>query len=519
MSPNNTWATASTRTTSRSGSFPYVAAPASGYEADDAGTAAHMSGDLGVPRDGEPSPRAGRRVVAGRRSRRRGVPGRRASSPPAGRGAETRHRPAIGRGPTSAGGPSPPAADARTTPTRRPQAWLQLAQPRRSRPSRTAPRVLRRAGRGARPGRRARRPVTPARVADGLLALSLHDFARPARTGRRPTGSPGDSDALAILVDATSSSAATTRPPARADARPPARLHRPAPASYLRELHGDLPGAAPCSRPSRPPAPADTASSPSSSATLLAPARPHRGRAAFERSRTRAQPGWPPDVGPARVCRGGRPPRRPSHSAPARRPLAPPAAATLLGELQRLPGRRRRSAADSFALVRANEPAARRRRRPTVTSSRPFRGRPRRPGPAVELAQAGVRRAPHRLHRRRPRAGPSPAPASGRRPALRRGVAADWARRPPHCTSMPRRPRRSRDSRQARPSCGRPSTWRLADPAHAPATRSPAASGSTSPTRGGRDARERSPPGRRWPLSARVRARRPAAPTRSATSP
>ena len=351
-------------------------------------------------RDGGPRARRRRARLAGSSPRRRSSPPR-SSSPPASRRPrrlrQPRHRDAR-RAARPARRPSSSAWPARR-PTDDRAAWRSLPRSPPSRPSAPAtppPTTSPAAPSTGRP--RSRPATTRTPVIDGVLALSLHDFARAHEPGRDgPPQQPGEPDALASWSTPRSSSVATTKPPTSPagmlDRRPgSAALAR---ASYLRELHGDLHGAVwPCSRPSAATGdPADTAAV----TELRGRPAPAAGDLDRRRSRVRADPARSaPSVSAA--ARAGPGPGRARATSPApsrprrdRRPLAPAGRGHAARRAAAGRGRRRGAADDAFALVRANEQllaaagvaptSSRRCSRPT-TATRPAPSSwPRRPTP------------------------------------------------------------------------------------------------------------------------------------------
>ena len=199
-------------------------------------------------------------------------------------------------------------------------------------------------------------------VSQGALALSMHDFAAALTLGTTARGLDRfDGDALAVLVDASVElghyDEAATYLQQLLDLRPNvAALSR---ASYLRELHGDLPGAEAAMQE----AAVAAAATPSQRATIetflgeLA-----LGRGAVDESAAhygnalRLVPGLVnAEVGRARtlVAAGRMNEAITSLTAVAQR-SPQPAVAALLGDLQALSGNPR-EADNMFALVRAND--------------------------------------------------------------------------------------------------------------------------------------------------------------------
>jgi tetratricopeptide (TPR) repeat protein len=196
-------------------------------------------------------------------------------------------------------------------------------------------------------------------VTEGVLALSLHDFAGALEKGRTAHEQVAeDPDALAILVDASVELGhyddAAAHVAELLERRPgSAALSR---LSYLRELHGDLAGArlAMLQAEQATSAASDRATIATFVGDQLLAARDLAGAgSAYERAHG-AQPGLATtDIGQARLqaAQGHLDDAIATVSAVVERTPAP-AAATLLGELQRAAGRETDAAA-SFALAEA----------------------------------------------------------------------------------------------------------------------------------------------------------------------
>ena len=247
-------------------------------------------------------------------------------------------------------------------------------------------------------------------VSEGVLALSLHDFARAhaARSRRPASRTPADPRPLAILVDAgvelgRYDEAATHVGRA---ARPAARERRPlppvVPPRAARRPRRRPPGHAPgASR--RRARPATSPPSPRSSATPQLAARDLTGAgSSYEQARA-GQPGPRdhrdrPGPAPGRARR----PRRRHHdarrrSSTARRRPPPPPRSASSSRLRATPPAPRAS----FELARGRLPAARRRRLHRRPRVRPLRGRPRRSGHGRPARPSRLRRAAHGLRGRR----------------------------------------------------------------------------------------------------------------------
>jgi cytochrome c-type biogenesis protein CcmH/NrfG len=199
-------------------------------------------------------------------------------------------------------------------------------------------------------------------VSQGALALSMHDFAGALTLGTTARGLDRfDGDALAVLVDASVElghyDEAATFLQQLLDLRPNvAALSR---ASYLRELHGDLPGSEAAMRD----AAVAAAATPPQRATIetflgeLA-----LGRGAVDESAAhydnalRLVPGLVnAEVGRARtLVASGRLTEAITELTATAQRSPQPAVAALLGDLQMLSGHQR-EADDAFALVRAND--------------------------------------------------------------------------------------------------------------------------------------------------------------------
>jgi tetratricopeptide (TPR) repeat protein len=197
-------------------------------------------------------------------------------------------------------------------------------------------------------------------VVDGVLALSLHDFARAEKLGQQAqAAAPGDADALGVLVDAQvelgrydEAEATLAR---MLDRRPgSAALSR---ASYLRELHGDLPSAITAMGQAL-----SAATSPSERAALggfLADLQLATGDVEGARESIDAAVAADPDRVPSQLSMARTRAAQGDVAGAVERLSAvvdrspQPAAATLLGELQARLGRTG-DAERSFAIVRAN---------------------------------------------------------------------------------------------------------------------------------------------------------------------
>ena len=196
-------------------------------------------------------------------------------------------------------------------------------------------------------------------VTEGVLALSLHDFAQAREHGRSAHEQvPDDPDPLAILIDASVelgrydeaeghlSDLLALRPGSAALSR----------LSYLRELHGDLDGArlAMLQAEQATSASEDRATIATLIGDQLLASRDLTGAAAaYERARTAAPGLAATEIGRARVAaaQGRLDEAVATLTALVERSPAP-APAAVLGELQQAAGRDD-EAADSFALARA----------------------------------------------------------------------------------------------------------------------------------------------------------------------
>ena len=199
-------------------------------------------------------------------------------------------------------------------------------------------------------------------VIDGVLALSLHDFSRAYQLGQAAhSANPASAEALGVLVDGSVElgryDEAAAHLQEMLDLKPgSAALAR---ASYLRELHGDLAGAAAAMQQALSAAegdPADTAAVAELLGNLqLAGGDVTAATASFERSQQLAPQRTGAALGLARAAaaRGDLTGAISLASAAADR-SPQPAAATLLGELRLLTGDQA-GADQAFALVRANE--------------------------------------------------------------------------------------------------------------------------------------------------------------------
>ncbi len=196
-------------------------------------------------------------------------------------------------------------------------------------------------------------------VTEGVLALSLHDFAQAREHGRSAHEQvPDDPDPLAILIDA---SVELGRYDEAEDHLSDLLALRPGSAalsrlSYLRELHGDLDGArlAMLQAEQATSAPEDRATIATLIGDQLLASRDLTGAAAaYERARTAAPGLAATEIGRARVAaaQGRLDEAVATLTALVERSPAP-APAAVLGELQQAAGHDD-EAADSFALARA----------------------------------------------------------------------------------------------------------------------------------------------------------------------
>jgi tetratricopeptide (TPR) repeat protein len=230
---------------------------------------------------------------------------------------------------------------------------------------------------------------------DGVLALSLHDFARAYDVGvDAHRSNPASSDALGVLVDASVElgryDEAARHVQEMLDLRPgSAALAR---ASYLRELNGDLPGAVAAMEQAASAAtgnPVDTASFTELLGQLfLAQGELDRADAAFAGALTLSPQRVGATLGAARVAVArGDLPAAIALVADATSRTSLPAAATLLGQLHLQAGDAG-AADDAFALVRANEQLLAAAGLDTDLESALFEADHGDPARAVELAEA-----------------------------------------------------------------------------------------------------------------------------------
>ncbi len=199
-------------------------------------------------------------------------------------------------------------------------------------------------------------------VVAGVLALSLHDFARAYDLGEAAVeANPANADALGVLVDASVElgryDEAARHLQAMLDRRPGATAL--ARASYLRELYGDLPGATAAMQQALSAAqgdPADTAAMAELLGNLqLAAGRISEAVNSFEQALQKAPERIGASLGLARAWAARGDVAAAIALAAETADRSPqPAAATLLGELRIVAGDLA-GADDAFALVRANE--------------------------------------------------------------------------------------------------------------------------------------------------------------------
>ncbi|MGH8905779.1 MAG: tetratricopeptide repeat protein [Egibacteraceae bacterium] len=238
----------------------------------------------------------------------------------------------------------------------------------------------------------------------GNLALSLHDFSEALDYGERAFAAlPRSADALGVIVDAEVElgryAAAAEHLQRMLDTRP--GLPALARASYLRELHGDLPGAVIAMRQ------ADAAGAGASfdHATVVAllgdlywkQGELAAARVAYERADGLAAGIVPASVGRARVlaARGERAQAISLLSQVVDR-YPQPAAVILLGELQAAGGRAQ-DAAKTFALVRTIATLARQAGQVTDLEMALFEADHGDPRQAVELARAAHEARPDNI--------------------------------------------------------------------------------------------------------------------------
>ena len=199
-------------------------------------------------------------------------------------------------------------------------------------------------------------------VIDGVLALSLHDFYRAYQLGQAAhSADPASAEPLGVLVDASVElgryDEAAAHLQAMLDLKPgSAALAR---ASYLRELHGDLTGAAAAMQQALSAAEGDPADAAAVAELLgnlqLAAGDVTAASASFKRSQQIAPQRTGAALGLARAAAARGDLTGAISLASAAGDRSPqPAAATLLGELRLLTGDQA-GADQAFALVRANE--------------------------------------------------------------------------------------------------------------------------------------------------------------------
>ena len=234
-------------------------------------------------------------------------------------------------------------------------------------------------------------------VGTGTLALARHDFLGGLRYGLAAHRvAPGLARPLGVIVDAEVElgryGAAARTLQRMVDLQP--NLASYARVSYLRELHGDLPGALYAMRlavSSGGGAPENVAYVQTLLGNLLFEAGDLRAaRAAYEQALRASRATCPPAPDLPRSTRPGAAGSRRSGACATRSPGCPcPSTWCQLGETEQAAGRRRRRAARSGARRRRGDAAAGKRRQHRRRPG-PVRGQPRQPGPRHHAGPARV---------------------------------------------------------------------------------------------------------------------------------